>query len=118
MVSDSFMKTNNPSAPFVSADLIDELEKQSASLVLRARMDKTVDDAALQKVLTLIPSIQAQFGESNLVPFKAVGHALFAFTGLLSEAMHARNETSRDLLVAAAWQVEEQLVRVFGPSYD
>lgn len=101
----------------IGSDLVDELERQSTSLVLRARMDKTVDDAALQAVVALIQSIPAQFGATNLVPFNVVGHALFAFTGLLSESTHARNEFARDSLTAAAWQVEEQLARVFGPSY-
>ena len=93
-------------------DLTTKFATACASVQIRARMDKSVDENALTQVNQLLSEASAVFEGDPLISREFVRHGLLLFMGLLAEAEHARNEEKKGRLLEVAWDVAERLRKV------
>jgi hypothetical protein len=77
-------------------------------------MEKRIDNAIFSQVRHVISDIAHTVENSDEVPKSLVGTLYFIVFSLLSEADHAKQP---ETLVAAAWTLQEDLRKVFGPKF-
>jgi len=77
------------------------------------RTQKRVDDAALARMISILDDLAEVLGQEEYVPRKLVGDLWYVFTAMLAEASHAKDPSG---ILSAAWQIQERLERIFGPS--
>ncbi|MBL8309897.1 MAG: hypothetical protein JNL19_05700 [Burkholderiales bacterium] len=93
---------------------IDAFEASVGALVLSVRAEKVIVNTQLSAVLSLLQIAADEFNTAPFLPRRFAALAHFAFSGLLAEAGHARDERQRQEIVDAAWQIDEAIVRVVG----
>jgi len=76
------------------------------------RMSKRVDSASMAELLRVLDELATTLADAPSVPRKLVGDLWFIFTSMLAEAGHAKDPQP---ILAAAWEVQEKLARIFGP---
>jgi hypothetical protein len=105
----------------MSAQDLDELNEAlgivTVDLLGPLRMSKTLDRSALSRLTTIVRDIGKEVDEEPVVSKALVGRLWFVFTAMLAEAGHARDPAGRREIEAAAWDVAEQLRRIFGPKF-
>jgi len=101
----------------MNEQLID-LTKRFDDLVLQVlepiHMRKEIDPSAMAELKKVLDELSKALGNEEFVPRKLVGDLWFVFTSILGEADHARNPQPIRL---AAWDIQEQLRRIFGPKW-
>lgn len=93
-------------------DLEERLERTTTDLLLQLRMTKLVNPTAMAELIDIADALNPALASANAVPRRLVGKLWFVFTAMLAEAGHTR---SPDAILAAAWDYQEHLRRVFGP---
>jgi hypothetical protein len=91
-----------------------ELDRLTTAILplLRAEKRLILDEA--QGLLALGPALAEALHGATVIPRALVGKLYFVFTALLTEAGYA---TEPAPILDLAWAWEEQLNRVFGPSW-
>jgi hypothetical protein len=92
--------------------LATELDAFVTPLLMAARIKKEVDANALAKMRQIIAAISKAYEGRDAVPKKLVGSLYFVVFSLLAEADHAKDPEELSL---AAWTIQEDLRKVFGP---
>jgi hypothetical protein len=97
------------------SDFEKRLDDLTMALLLPLRTSKVVDQAAMNGVRQLLTDLGAAIAGEHMVPKNLVGKLYFVFSQMLAEAGHAK---SPGPILAAAWDIEERLTRIFGPRFD
>jgi hypothetical protein len=97
---------------------LEQLEEQLGNAATRLlpylRTSKLVDSTAMADLLDVTDSIRASVDGADLVPRRLTGTMWFIFTSMLTEAAHARSPAP---ILEAAWNYEDKLRRIFGPTF-
>ena len=94
--------------------LAERLDALVVPLLTTARQKKELDQTAMSEVRKVIADIADATKQQSDTPKKLVGSLYFIVFSLLSEADHAKNP---EPLSTAAWTLQEDLRRVFGPRF-
>ena len=96
------------------ASLEKRLDDLTTAVLVPLRASKTLDRAALDSLSQLLTELGLATADETMVPKVLVGKLLFVFSSMLAEAGHAKNPAP---ILAAAWDIEEHLTRIFGPHF-
>lgn len=96
------------------ADFEKRLDVLTTALLVPLRTSKVIDYAAMNGVMQLLTDLEAALASEQSVPKTLVGKLYFVFSSMLAEAGHAKSPAP---IVAAAWDIEERLTRIFGPRF-
>jgi len=100
----------------VMTDRLTEIRERFDRVVLDLlgpiRMQKRVDSDALATMLGILSDLAEVMQDEDQVPRKLVGDLWYVFTAMLAEADHAKDPPQ---ILAAAWEIQEQLQQIFGP---
>ncbi len=95
-------------------DLEARLDRATSALLPPLRATKRVDSLALVELLEVTDGFSAALHDCACVPRPLVGKLWFVFTAMLTEADHAREP---EPILDAAWNLQERLRKIFGPTF-
>jgi hypothetical protein len=99
-------------------DTLEQLEERLGDAATRLlpylRASKLVDSSAMTDLLETTDAIRGSLDGADLVPRRLTGTMWFIFTSMLAEAAHARSPAP---ILEAAWNYEDKLRRIFGPTF-
>ena len=99
-------------------DSLEQLEERLGDAATRLlpylKTSKLVDPTAMADLLETTDSIRVRLDGADLVPRRLTGTMWFIFTSMLAEAEHARSPAP---ILEAAWNYEDRLRRIFGPTF-
>ena len=93
--------------------LEDRLDRVTTELLVELRATKTVNSTAMLELLEVADGLAEALSSQQLVPRDLVGKLWFVFTAMLTEAEHSK---APDAILDAAWDYQERLRHIFGPS--
>jgi hypothetical protein len=96
-------------------ELSTRLEGAVTSVLMQARMDKSINESALVATKEILSAARVALEGSESIPRSLAGHGFLLFIGLLAEAEHARDDIRKNRLLDVAWDIEEHLRKIFGP---
>lgn len=91
-----------------------DIDAATTALLVPLRTMKRVDERALSDIKSAITDFGEVVASQQTVSKTLVGKLYFIFTSMLAEAEHARNPAP---IITAAWSIEDQLTRIFGPHF-
>ena len=95
-------------------ELEDRLDRLTTAILMPLRASKRVDHQAMEQLRQLVADLISEIGDTPALPRRLTGKLWFIFTQMLSEADHIR---SPEEILDAAWRYEDQLEKLFGPTY-
>ena len=95
------------------SELEARLDKATTALLPGLRTTKRLDALALAEVLDVADEFASALASREDIPRALVGKLWFVFTAILTEADHA---SEPEPLLDAAWDYQERLRKIFGPT--
>jgi len=98
-------------------EVVEQIDTLSSELLLSLRKGgraKQLDKNLFARLTSAIDELGRLLSNENHVSKDLVGKLWFIFTSMLAEADHANHP---EPILAAAWDVQERLTRIFGPHF-
>ena len=98
-------------------EIVEQIDTLSAELLLSLRKGgkaKQLDKNLFTRLTSAMEELERLLSNENHVSKDLVGTLWFIFTSMLAEADHANDPQP---ILAAAWDVQERLSRIFGPHF-
>ena len=86
-------------------------------LLPQLRLTKVVDEQSLAALSSVLDGLREVLGQEPMVPRKLTGELWFVFAAMLTEADHTSDEEKKEAILTAAWNIQEQLLSIFGPKF-
>ena len=96
------------------SDLVKRFDDVVLQVLEPIHMRKQIDPVAMDELRKVLDGLRMALGAEEYVPRKLVGDLWFVFTSILGEADHAKDP---EPLRIAAWDIQERLRRIFGPTW-
>lgn len=90
------------------------LDRATSELLPELRATKVLNSTAMSELLEVAADLESLLGDAVDVPRALVGKLWFVFTAMLTEAEHSAEP---DAILDAAWQYQERLSKIFGPTF-
>lgn len=90
------------------------LDQATTALLPELRATKRVNAAAMIEVLEVADALEGVLSDQETVSRSLAGKLWFVFTAMLNEAEHA---AAPDPILDAAWNYQDRLRKIFGPSF-
>jgi|WetSurMetagenome_2_1015567.scaffolds.fasta_scaffold00253_2 hypothetical protein len=98
------------------AQIVSEIDLLTLEILGPLRSSKTINQMAIKDLYMTLDRLNDSLHSEVMISKNLVGKVWFIFTSMLAEAEHARN--NREEIEIIAWNVQEKLRRIFGPTYE